>query len=76
MLCVFSTLDAMFAGNTIRGPTRDGDPQMKRLFVAGVALVALTGAAAAADLPPGGAPYYYKAPYAVPAFNWSGFTSA
>ena len=46
---------------------------MKRLFVAGVALVALTGAAAAADLPPGGAPYYYKAPYALPAFNWTGF---
>lgn len=46
---------------------------MKRLFAAGVALVALAGAAAAADLPPGGAPYYYKAPYALPAFNWSGF---
>ncbi len=46
---------------------------MTRLFVAGVALVALTGAALAADLPPGGSPYYYRAPYALPAFNWTGF---
>ena len=34
---------------------------MKRLLVTGVALVALTGAAMAADLPPGPGPYY-KAP--------------
>jgi outer membrane immunogenic protein len=45
---------------------------MKRLFVAGVALVGLTGAAVAADLPPGGAPYY-AAPYALPVFTWTGF---
>jgi outer membrane immunogenic protein len=45
---------------------------MKRLFVAGVALVGLTGAAVAADLPPGGAPYY-TAPYALPVFTWTGF---
>jgi outer membrane immunogenic protein len=45
---------------------------MKRVFLAGVALMALTGAAAAADLPPAPAPYY-KAPYAAPYYNWTGF---
>lgn len=45
---------------------------MKRVFLAGVALMALTGAAAAADLPPASAPYY-KAPYAAPYYNWTGF---
>jgi len=44
---------------------------MKRLLFAGIGLVALAGAAAAADLPPG--PGYYKAPaYLPPAFSWSG----
>jgi len=45
---------------------------MKRLFVAGVGLLALAGAAAAADLPP--APgTYYKAPVYAPPFSWTGF---
>ncbi|HXX05090.1 MAG TPA: outer membrane beta-barrel protein [Xanthobacteraceae bacterium] len=45
---------------------------MKRLFVAGVGLLALASAAAAADLPP--APgNYYKAPAFVPPFSWTGF---
>jgi len=45
---------------------------MKHLFVAGVCLLALVGAATAADLPP--APRnYYKAPAYVAAYNWSGF---
>jgi outer membrane immunogenic protein len=45
---------------------------MKRLFVAGGALLALAGTAMAADLP---APQpYYKAPaYGPPPFSWSGF---
>ena len=46
---------------------------MKRVFLAGVALVALTGAAAAADLPPAPAPYYKAPMYAPPSYNWSGF---
>ena len=45
---------------------------MKRMFLACVGLLALTGAAAAADLPPPAAPYY-KAPAYAPAFTWSGF---
>jgi outer membrane immunogenic protein len=46
---------------------------MKRLFAAGVALLALAGTGAAADLYP--APYYRApaAPYAVPLFTWTGF---
>ena len=45
---------------------------MKRLLVAGVGLLALAGAAAAADLPP--APgSYYKAPAFVPPYSWTGF---
>jgi len=45
---------------------------MKRLFVVGVALLALAGTAAAADLP---SPQpYYKAPgFVPPPFSWSGF---
>jgi outer membrane immunogenic protein len=46
---------------------------MKRLFLACGVLVALAGAAAAADLPPRAAPSYYKAPAYVPAYTWSGF---
>jgi outer membrane immunogenic protein len=46
---------------------------MKRVFLAGVALVALTGAAAAADLPPAPAPYYKAPMYAPPSYTWSGF---
>ncbi len=46
---------------------------MKRLFLACAGVVALAGAAAAADLPPR-QPNYYKAPEAyVPAYTWSGF---
>jgi outer membrane immunogenic protein len=46
---------------------------MKRAFLALVSLAALTGMAAAADLPrPAPAPYY-KAPVMAPAYNWSGF---
>jgi outer membrane immunogenic protein len=44
---------------------------MKFLFVAGAGLLALAGAAAAADLPPAGT--YYKPPAFVPAYTWSGF---
>jgi len=45
---------------------------MKRLLVAGVGLLALASAAAAADLPP--APgNYYKAPVFVPPYSWTGF---
>ena len=47
---------------------------MKRLFVAGVALLALASTAAAADLP--GPQPYYKAPaFVPPPFTWSGFIS-
>ncbi len=47
---------------------------MKRVFFALVSLAALTGTAAAADLPPRPAPApYYKAPIAVPVYNWTGF---
>ena len=48
---------------------------MKRLCLAAIALVALGGAAAAADLPPASQPYYPKAPAFVPApvYNWTGF---
>ena len=45
---------------------------MKRLFAAGVALLALAGTAAAADL--SAAPYYRApVPYGVPLFTWTGF---
>jgi outer membrane immunogenic protein len=43
---------------------------MKRLFLAGLGLIAMAGAAAAADLAPG--PYYKAPPYAPP-FSWTGF---
>ncbi len=47
---------------------------MKRVFLALVGLAALTGTAAAADLPPRTAPApYYKAPAEVPVYNWTGF---
>ena len=47
---------------------------MKRVFFALVSLAALTGTAAAADLPPRLAPApYYKAPVAIPVYNWTGF---
>lgn len=44
---------------------------MKRLTCAGLALLALTGAAWSADLPPG--PYYKAPAYLPPAYNWTGF---
>jgi outer membrane immunogenic protein len=47
---------------------------MKRVFLALVSLAALTGTAAAADLPPRPAPApYYKAPVEVQVYNWTGF---
>ena len=47
---------------------------MKRVFLALFSLAALTGTAAAADLPPRPAPEpYYKVPVAVPVYNWTGF---
>ena len=47
---------------------------MKRLFFALASMAALMGTAAAADLPPRPAPApYYKAPVAVPVYNWTGF---
>jgi outer membrane immunogenic protein len=45
---------------------------MRRVFLACAGLLALVGAAAAADLPPGPAPYY-KAPAAYAPYNWTGF---
>jgi outer membrane immunogenic protein len=44
---------------------------MKRLCAGAVALLALTGAAMAADLPP--APYYKGPAFVPPPYNWSGF---
>jgi outer membrane immunogenic protein len=47
---------------------------MKRVLLACAGVLALGGAAAAADLPPAPGPApYYKAPAYVPAYNWSGF---
>ncbi len=46
---------------------------MKRVFLAGAGLLALAGAAAAADLPPGPGPYYKAPAYLAPMYNWSGF---
>ena len=46
---------------------------MKRFLLACVSLVALAGAAAAADLPPPGQPYYKAPPPYLPAYTWSGF---
>jgi outer membrane immunogenic protein len=47
---------------------------MKRLCVALIGLIALSGAAAAADLSrPAPAPYYKAAPAVVQVYNWTGF---
>lgn len=46
---------------------------MKRVIVACIAVAAMGGTAAAADLPPAPAVPYYKAPVYVPTYNWSGF---
>ena len=47
---------------------------MKRFCLTLIGLVALTGAAAAADLArPEPVPYYPKAPVFVPPYNWTGF---
>jgi outer membrane immunogenic protein len=47
---------------------------MKRVILACAGVLALSGAAAAADLPPAPAAVpYYKAPAYMPAYNWSGF---
>jgi len=46
---------------------------MKRFLLACVSLVALAGAAAAADLPPPGQPYYKAPPAYLPPYTWSGF---
>src|ERR1700730_7302953 len=47
---------------------------MKRVLFALVGLAALTGTAAAADLAPRLSPApYYKAPVAIPVYNWTGF---
>jgi len=47
---------------------------MKRLYLTLIGLVALTGAAAAADLArPQPMPYYPKAPAFVPTYSWTGF---
>jgi outer membrane immunogenic protein len=45
---------------------------MKRVLLACIGVLALSGAAAAADLPVAPAPYY-KSPVYAPAYNWSGF---
>ena len=44
---------------------------MKRLLLAGLALLAMAGSAAAADLSP--APYYKAPVYAPPLYTWTGF---
>lgn len=47
---------------------------MKRLCLALIGLVALAGAAAAADLArPAPVPYYPRTPAVVPAYSWTGF---
>jgi len=47
---------------------------MKRVILACVGVLAMGGAAAAADLPPAAPPTpYYKAPAYAPGYNWSGF---
>jgi outer membrane immunogenic protein len=46
---------------------------MKRLFLVLASLAALTGSAAAADLARPVPQPYYKAPVAVPVYNWTGF---
>src|SRR5258708_39846246 len=46
---------------------------MKRVFFALVGLAALTGTAAAADLPRQAPQPYYKAPVVAPVFSWTGF---
>lgn len=47
---------------------------MKRVFLALIGVMTLTGAAAAADLSqPAPVPYYPKAPVYVPPFSWTGF---
>jgi len=47
---------------------------MKRFVFAALGLIALMGAAAAADLPPASAPNYYKAPaFVPPPYSWTGF---
>lgn len=46
---------------------------MKRLLCAAVALMALAGAAAAADLPPAPGPYYKAPAFVPPPYTWSGF---
>jgi outer membrane immunogenic protein len=45
--------------------------KMKRLAYAALALLALSGAAWSADLPPG--PYYKAPAYLPPVYNWTGF---
>jgi outer membrane immunogenic protein len=45
--------------------------KMKRLACAALALLALSGAAWSADLPP--APYYKAPAYLQPVYNWTGF---
>ena len=45
---------------------------MKRVLLACVGVLALGGAASAADLPVAPAPYY-KSPVYAPAYNWTGF---
>jgi outer membrane immunogenic protein len=47
--------------------------QMKRMLLAGVGLIALIGAAAGADLPPGPQNYYKAPAYVPPPYSWSGF---
>jgi outer membrane immunogenic protein len=48
--------------------------KMKRLSTALIGLVALSGAAAAADMSrPAPVPYYPKAPVMAPIYNWTGF---
>jgi outer membrane immunogenic protein len=46
---------------------------MKRVFLSGVALAALVGSAAAADLPRRPVQAAAPVPYVAPVFNWTGF---
>jgi outer membrane immunogenic protein len=46
---------------------------MKRLWLASIGVIALTGTAVAADLARPAPQPYYKAPVMVPAYSWTGF---
>jgi len=46
---------------------------MKRFVLAGLGLIALAGAAIAADLPPAPGNYYKAPAFVPPPYSWTGF---